>query len=47
VVGDSLQGKLGVNEMALEEAKPSLDRFIISTHALGARRLSAQAMLEN
>jgi len=47
VVGYSLQGNIGVNETALEEAKRSLGRFIIATNDLDASRLPAQAMLEN
>jgi len=47
VVGYHLQGSIGVNEMALEEAKRSLGRFIIATNDLDASRLSALAMLEN
>jgi transposase len=47
VVGYSLQGSIEVNEMALEETKRSLGRFIIATNDLDASRLPAQAMLEN
>lgn len=47
VVGYSLEGSLGVNETALEEAKRSLGRFIVATNELDASRLSAQAVLEN
>jgi transposase len=47
VLGYSLQGNIGVNETALEEARRSLGRFIIATNDLDASRLPAQAMLEN
>jgi transposase len=47
VVGYSLQGSIEVDETALEEAKLSLGRFIIATNDLDAKRLPAQAMLEN
>lgn len=47
VIGYSLQGGMGVDEAALEEAKRSLGRFIIATNDLEASRLPAQAMLEN
>jgi transposase len=47
VVGYSMQGSVEVNEIALDEIKRSLGRFIIATNDLDSGRLPAQAMLEN
>ncbi len=47
IVGYNLQGEVGVNGAAVEDAQRILGRFIIATNELDTTRLSAVGMLEN
>lgn len=47
VVGYKLEGGVGENAAAIEEAKQSLGRFIVATNDLDSERLPTKAMLEN